>query len=174
MNKAAFEKLTIRGKLGEMNRRRRHNKKRSQKRKRLACIARLQRYGQEAVDAYKATLNTNHSGHPKQRQAAMLRSLLASKLGEQKISQSTYHRILNLNTIAGLPLLNVGWNCLACSIQHSNFRFFEIDHIIQVNNGGSNQVENLQILCPNCHKKKSLQIDGFSLHQSFRTPPDEI
>lgn len=86
-------------------------------------------------------------------------------------SESTVARVVDLNRACNLPLLHIGWHCLSCGIAHFNPRFFEIDHIVPREDGGFSKPENLQCLCPNCHKKKTLGIDGFSLRQSFKKTP---
>jgi hypothetical protein len=45
------------------------------------------------------------------------------------------------------------WHCRNCNniLNHT----FEIDHIISLNNGGSNHVDNLA-LCPACHRERPL------------------
>lgn len=46
-----------------------------------------------------------------------------------------------------------GWKCSGCSqiLNHT----YEIDHIISLENGGSNSVENLTALCRSCHGLKT-------------------
>ena len=46
-----------------------------------------------------------------------------------------------------------GWNCGACKKQLP--AWFEVDHKIRLDNGGSNQVDNLVALCRDCHGKKT-------------------
>ena len=49
---------------------------------------------------------------------------------------------------------NQKWKCKKC---HETLDFsYEIDHIIPLYGGGSNDVNNLQALCRNCHGKKTL------------------
>lgn len=45
------------------------------------------------------------------------------------------------------------WYCGHCKniLNHT----FEIDHVISLNNGGSNHVDNLVALCPACHREKT-------------------
>jgi len=45
------------------------------------------------------------------------------------------------------------WKCKLCNCLLDEC--FEIDHIICIKDGGSNEECNLQALCPNCHRKKT-------------------
>lgn len=45
------------------------------------------------------------------------------------------------------------WKCKLCNCLLDEC--FEIDHIICIKDGGSNEEINLQALCPNCHRKKT-------------------
>jgi hypothetical protein len=46
-----------------------------------------------------------------------------------------------------------GWNCGHCKKQLP--AWFEVDHKIRLDNGGSNHVDNLVALCRDCHGKKT-------------------
>lgn len=46
-----------------------------------------------------------------------------------------------------------GWKCGACKKQLP--AWFEVDHKIRLENGGSNHVDNLVALCRDCHGKKT-------------------
>ena len=46
-----------------------------------------------------------------------------------------------------------GWNCGACKKQLP--AWFEVDHKTRLDNGGSNNVDNLVALCRDCHGKKT-------------------
>jgi len=46
-----------------------------------------------------------------------------------------------------------GWKCGACKQQLP--AWFEVDHKIRLENGGSNHVDNLVALCRDCHGKKT-------------------
>ena len=46
-----------------------------------------------------------------------------------------------------------GWNCGNCKKQLP--AWFEVDHKIRLDNGGSNHVDNLVALCRDCHGKKT-------------------
>ena len=46
------------------------------------------------------------------------------------------------------------WECAHCSNQLD--ASFEVDHIIELQDGGTNHVDNLTALCRNCHGKKTM------------------
>jgi hypothetical protein len=45
------------------------------------------------------------------------------------------------------------WKCKCCNSLLDEC--FEIDHVMCIKDGGSNEEDNLQALCPNCHRKKT-------------------
>ena len=48
---------------------------------------------------------------------------------------------------------NQNWKCGHCGKQLN--AWFEVDHVIALHNGGSNEISNLVALCRNCHGKKT-------------------
>lgn len=48
------------------------------------------------------------------------------------------------------------WHCAKCEKPHELREFFDLDHIVPRSQGGLDVPENLQILCPNCHREKSI------------------
>ncbi len=46
-----------------------------------------------------------------------------------------------------------GWKCADCGEQLT--AWFEVDHKIRLDRGGSNETDNLTALCRNCHGKKT-------------------
>ena len=46
-----------------------------------------------------------------------------------------------------------GWNCGACKRQLP--AWFEVDHIVRLDRGGTNEVNNLIALCRDCHGRKT-------------------
>lgn len=46
------------------------------------------------------------------------------------------------------------WKCSGCGI--SLPYYYEVDHIIALKDGGTNDVSNLTAMCVNCHKQKTL------------------
>jgi 5-methylcytosine-specific restriction endonuclease McrA len=47
-----------------------------------------------------------------------------------------------------------GWKCQEC--KNILPATYEVDHIVRLQYGGSNEVDNLQALCPSCHKNKTM------------------
>jgi 5-methylcytosine-specific restriction protein A len=47
------------------------------------------------------------------------------------------------------------WKCREC--QEILPATFEVDHIKRLQYGGSNEIDNLQALCPNCHREKTMK-----------------
>jgi 5-methylcytosine-specific restriction protein A len=47
-----------------------------------------------------------------------------------------------------------GWKCRECSTVLP--ATYEVDHIIRLQHGGSNEIDNLQALCPSCHRNKTM------------------
>jgi 5-methylcytosine-specific restriction protein A len=47
-----------------------------------------------------------------------------------------------------------GWKCRECSTILP--ATYEVDHIIRLQHGGSNEIDNLQALCPSCHRNKTM------------------
>ena len=47
-----------------------------------------------------------------------------------------------------------GWKCRECNeILPATY---EVDHITRLQHGGSNEIDNLQALCPSCHRNKTM------------------
>jgi len=67
------------------------------------------------------------------------------------------------------------WKCKCCNSLLDEC--FEIDHIICIKDGGSNEESNLQALCPNCHRKKTnndiskAKKEGKEKKEKVRLPP---
>lgn len=55
-----------------------------------------------------------------------------------------------------LNMEKVGMECKHC---HTNSGDFEVDHKIPLSKGGKDEIENLQILCKKCNRKKSGRFD---------------
>ena len=70
---------------------------------------------------------------------------IKNRLASSKRRYSTSHRI----EIAYKSLYKCN---MCCTILPPSF---EVDHIIELHEGGEDAYENLQALCPNCHAKKT-------------------
>ncbi len=46
-----------------------------------------------------------------------------------------------------------GWKCATCGVQLPGS--FEVDHIIRLEHGGTNEINNLRAQCRNCHGEKT-------------------
>ena len=54
----------------------------------------------------------------------------------------------------------IGCKDYSCPLWKTNFGYFDesgfqIDHIVEVTHGGTNELSNLQLLCPCCHSVKT-------------------
>ena len=60
-----------------------------------------------------------------------------------------------------------GLVCAKCGITHSNRGFFDVDHIVprSVRHDGRNKLDNGMVLCPNCHRTKTLSEVGGIIRQ---------
>jgi hypothetical protein len=63
------------------------------------------------------------------------------------ISTSLRHQVLKRD----------GYRCIECGATNKDTKL-EIDHIIPVNSGGENTLDNLQVLCKACNGAKSIQL----------------
>ena len=85
-------------------------------------------------------------------------SLRASR---KPLKASVRNELLSRKTCANCPTNQApgckGYICPMWVINGGNFdeAGWEIDHIIEVTHGGTNDILNLQLLCPNCHSVKT-------------------
>ena len=49
------------------------------------------------------------------------------------------------------------YRCACCGVADKSRIYFQVDHIVPMNNGGKSVVENLQILCRQCNGTKGDQ-----------------
>tara|TARA_B100001027_G_scaffold207101_1_gene171238 strand:- start:534 stop:1073 length:540 start_codon:yes stop_codon:yes gene_type:complete len=57
------------------------------------------------------------------------------------------------------------YKCNACSVLLPPT--FEIDHIVEIRDGGKDEYDNLQALCPNCHSLKT-RANTLKRHKAFQ------
>jgi 5-methylcytosine-specific restriction endonuclease McrA len=48
-----------------------------------------------------------------------------------------------------------GGQCEGCGVKIRSGSVWDIDHILSLENGGTNDLDNLQLLCQNCHGAKT-------------------
>jgi len=92
------------------------------------------------------------------------------------IPAAVRHELLSRKTCANIPnKFAPGCRNYICPIWKSNGGYFDesgfqIDHIIEVTHGGTNELSNLQVLCPCCHSVKTKRC----AIQSWEFTSDEI
>lgn len=84
----------------------------------------------------------------------IIRELLPPHL--KNIGANRMQRLIEVNNAAGKPHWNIGWSCALCGEQNDDHRFFDVDHVIPKAKGGDNSRANLQVICPSCHRKKTI------------------
>ena len=48
------------------------------------------------------------------------------------------------------------WTCRVCYVKDTDMRFFDVDHVDSDHN--NNSENNLQLLCPSCHRRKTITL----------------
>lgn len=48
------------------------------------------------------------------------------------------------------------YRCKVCGLADPVYLLFDVDHIIPKSQGGTDARENLQLLCPTCHRRKTI------------------
>tara|TARA_B100000123_G_C25731312_1_gene429430 strand:+ start:546 stop:1061 length:516 start_codon:yes stop_codon:yes gene_type:complete len=86
--------------------------------------------------------NTQMASHCKNNNSNINRLHKPTKKGKRSVSETKKKYVASLQN----------WQCKHCQQQLS--AWFEVDHIKGLEFGGSNDVENLQALCRECHAKK--------------------
>lgn len=86
-------------------------------------------------------------------------SFVRQKVDNKYIYTSIYFTTKHKRNVSELKKKMVAaaqqWLCNQClEVLHSSY---EVDHIIELWEGGSNHISNLQALCRNCHGEKTMQ-----------------
>ena len=76
-------------------------------------------------------------------------------LNEIKKIAPRYENYLRKTTFDKSKNADGDYQCAHCGLTNNSWDGFEVDHIVALNNGGKSILENLQILCRNCNRKKS-------------------
>jgi hypothetical protein len=95
------------------------------------------------MDTYQRQMNQQGDMNPRIHNAE--KKIMSSGNGSTKRSVS--------ETKKKFVAARQGWNCEHCKKQLP--AWFEVDHVLSLENGGSNHVDNLEALCRDCHGKKT-------------------
>ena len=97
-------------------------------------------------------------------------------MSRRVIPAAVRHELMSRKTCANVPgNFAPGCRNYICPMWKSNGGYFDdsgfqIDHIVEVTHGGSNDITNLQVLCPSCHAVKTKRC----AIQSWEFTSDEI
>lgn len=86
------------------------------------------------------------------------------KRGNNKVRRESYAQKMRIAKIEN-------YTCQVCNFHQSyikdnkTYYIFNIDHIIEKSSGGSERIDNLWVLCPNCHAKKTKGIIKIDMSQ---------
>jgi hypothetical protein len=103
-------------------------------------------------------------GYFRQKRVNVMKQFHTSRPITNVLPPRKYHHVnarVNATTVRNVSNItkkivasNQGWHCGHC---HTQLDFtYEIDHIIPLFRGGSNETRNLIALCRNCHGKKTI------------------
>lgn len=84
------------------------------------------------------------------------------------IHRYAFARIAFLNLAAKKPIENVGWNCAICGVFSKEQTFFEVDRLLPGKDGGTYDVENIRLLCPNCHRCVTFNMESWVCGFNFK------
>lgn len=82
-------------------------------------------------------------------------SLVKKELSKNKKRPDKFYKSAYWKTLRALVLVRDKHLCQMCLKKGKFVMATEIDHIIPLKNGGTNDIENLQALCKRCHSKKT-------------------
>jgi hypothetical protein len=118
----------------------------------------LEQYGPDVARRYEEAVASNNGRHVNTKH--FLRKVVLD-LHPSFTPKHVWDRVLLLNKILHRSPTNVGWSCQMCFIENCDPGFFDIDHVVSSSALGKRTRRdklNLQVLCPNCHKCKTLGI----------------
>lgn len=84
-----------------------------------------------------------------------------NKYGQQRRKEGSRHNKFIIGRalkakIATHRFLNKGKIPACEKCEHENWNILQVHHVIEKSKGGSNELNNLLLLCPNCHAKEHL------------------
>ena len=86
------------------------------------------------------------------------RVMVNSRRRTNKIGNGGCHTIAEWDTLKA----QYNWTCLCCGRNESDIKL-EVDHIIPLVKGGSDNIENIQPLCRTCNAKKYTKIISYKI-----------
>lgn len=114
----------------------------------------FKRHGSTCAKSYMDIMRSNPSAKAQVKIERILRRCLPPDY--RNLSDNQILRLMDINRASKLPSNNIGWACSLCGIFSVDFRFFDVDHIHPKAAGGRRIKDNLHVLCPNCHRIKTL------------------
>jgi 5-methylcytosine-specific restriction endonuclease McrA len=93
----------------------------------------------------------------RQCEAKRNRLMRFTKEDKRRIADAQWQYKYERDECTGQPYL-VGYRCRRCNKVLTRLSDLEVDHIKARSKGGSNRPSNLQLLCPECNKKKSNKV----------------
>jgi hypothetical protein len=124
----------------------------------------LEAYGVEVAAFYKAAIVETP---PAERSQSVTVKRVVREFVAQaypRLTPGNVQRVILMNRIAQRPLINIGWSCAQCFVESTEPCFFDIDHIVPCSETGRRtygDMTNLQLLCPNCHRCKTLGLKSW-------------
>lgn len=73
----------------------------------------------------------------------------------------------NFERQRNIVLKRLGLKCNKCGIENNNLSFFDIDHIVPIKKSSNrrnlkmSEIDNYMVLCPNCHRLKTISGNEF-------------
>lgn len=144
-------------------------------------LVNARRYGPDFADLYQTRMSEKDpSLTHRQFSIRILGNELIQRTG-RNLTSGQITRIFTMNRVQGNPAMHIGWKCSVCLVEDKDFAFFDIHHKHPRADGGCDTESNLQVLCPNCHRRETLtwmksrnfkNNSGRVLHQSPGVPPD--
>ena len=96
-----------------------------------------------------------------------LRGEVTEESEDDTITRSTCRQFFSTSFRLNLFLKRKG-SCGSCYQKIDAVKAWDIDHIIPLALGGTNEAKNLQILCKPCHNSKTYQVDIPSIAKTKR------
>ncbi len=121
-------------------------------------------YGLDWMDVQLHVANSNK--HPSVARRDYLKTSFSQRHGFTATDKS-FAKICRLNRKSAKHPLDVGWSCNRCKYYSEDPGFFDLHHIVARVHKGQTNDDNLEILCPNCHRIETLQFNRALVKKTF-------